>query len=69
MSALPDPTSPQVAEYLLAVLIALIGFAVARDAGATLRAVVHAPSRSCAVAIAVVKNLLAGHDGRSPSRP
>ena len=60
---LPDSVELEVAEYLLAALISLIGFAVARGAGATrLRAVVYALLvLSCAVAIAILKNLLAGH--------
>jgi hypothetical protein len=48
---------------LLGALISLIGFAVARGAGASLlRAVVYSLFvLVCAVIIAVLKNLLAGH--------
>jgi hypothetical protein len=47
----------------VAILISLIGFAVARDAGASLsRAVVYSLFvLVCAVVIAALKNLLAGH--------
>jgi hypothetical protein len=60
---LPDSVELEGAELLLAALISLIGFAVARRAGATLlRAVVYALFvLAGAVAIAVLKNLLAGH--------
>ena len=60
---LPDSAELQGAEYLLAALISLIGFAVARGAGASrMRAVVYALFvLAGAVTIAVVKNLLAGH--------
>jgi hypothetical protein len=60
---LPDSVELQGAEYLLAALISLIGFGVARGAGATLlRAVVYALFvLAAAVTIAVLKNLLAGH--------
>ena len=58
---LPDSMELEGAEFLLAVLISLIGFAVARGAGASLlRAVVYALFMLAgAVAIAVLKNLLA----------
>jgi len=60
---LPDSVELEGAEYLLAALISLIGFAVARGAGASLfRAAVYALFvLACAVTIAVLKNLLAGH--------
>ena len=60
---LPDSVELEGAEFLLAALIALIGFAVARGAGASLlRAVVYSLFvLVCAVIIAVLKNLLAGH--------
>jgi hypothetical protein len=60
---LPDSVELQGAEYPLAALISLIGFGVARGAGATLlRAVVYALFvLAAAVTIAVLKNLLAGH--------
>jgi hypothetical protein len=50
-------------ELLLAAFIALVGFAVARGGGATLaRALVYALLvLVVAVAIALVKNALAGH--------
>ena len=60
---LPDSVELEGAEFLLAALISLIGFGVARGAGASLlRAVVYALFvLVCAVTIAVLKNLLAGH--------
>jgi hypothetical protein len=60
---LPESAEVEGAEFLLAALISLIGFAVARGAGATLlRAVVYALFvLALAVAIAALKNLLAGH--------
>ena len=60
---LPDSLELEGAEFLLAALISLIGFAVARGAGASLlRAVVYSLFvLVCAVIIAVLKNLLAGH--------
>lgn len=60
---LPDSVEFEVAEFLLAALISLIGFGVARGAGASLsRAVVYSLFvLVCAVIVAVVKNLLAGH--------
>ena len=60
---LPDTVELEGAEYILAALISLIGFAVARGAGASLlRAVVYALCVLVgAVTIAVLKNLLAGH--------
>lgn len=60
---LPDSAEFEGAEYLLAAMISLIGYAVARNAGAPrMRAVVYAlVVLVAAVAIAVVKNLLAGH--------
>jgi hypothetical protein len=60
---LPDSVELEGAEFLLASLISLIGFAVARGAGASLlRAVVYSLAvLVCAVIIAVPKNLLAGH--------
>ena len=60
---LPDSREVEGAEYLLAALISLIGFRVARGAGASrLRAVVYALFVLLgAVSIAVLKNLLAGH--------
>ena len=60
---LPDSVELEGAEFLLAALISLIGFAVARGAGASLlRAVVYSLFvLVCAVTIAVLKNLLAGH--------
>ncbi len=60
---LPDSAEFEGAGYLLAALISLTGYAVARNAGATrVRAVVYALVVLVgAVAIAVVKNLLAGH--------
>lgn len=60
---LPDAVELEGAELLLAGLIALIGFGVARGAGASrFRAVVYAVLVLVgAVAIAVLKNLLAGH--------
>jgi hypothetical protein len=60
---LPDAVELEDAELLLAGLIALIGFGVARGAGASrFRAVVYAVLVLVgAVAIAVLKNLLAGH--------
>ncbi len=60
---LPDSAEFEGAGYLLAALISLIGYAVARSAGGTrMRAMVYALVVLVgAVAIAVVKNLLAGH--------
>ncbi len=60
---LPDSMELEGAEFLLAALIALIGFAVARGAGSSLfRAVVYSLAvLVCAVIIAALKNLLAGH--------
>jgi hypothetical protein len=60
---LPDSVELEGAEFLLAALISLIGFAVARGAGASrFRAVVYSLFvLVCAVMIAAVKNLLAGH--------
>ncbi len=60
---LPDSLELEGAEFLLAALISLIGFAVARGAGASrLRSVVYAMLvLAGAVAIAVLKNLLGGH--------
>jgi hypothetical protein len=60
---LPDSVELEGAEYLLAALISLIGFAVAQGAGASLlRAVIYALFvLAGAVTIAIVKNLLAGH--------
>jgi hypothetical protein len=60
---LPDSVELEGAEYLLAALISLIGFAVARGAGVSLlRAVAYALFvLACAVTIAILKNLLAGH--------
>jgi len=60
---LPESAEVEGAEFLLAPLISLIGFAVARGAGANLlRAVLYALFVLVfAVAIAAVKNLLAGH--------
>ena len=59
----PDSVEFACAEFLLAALVSLDGFAVARGAGASLlRAVVYALAvLVCAVAIAVLKNELAGH--------
>ncbi len=59
----PDSAEPEGAEILLAAWISLIGFGVARGAGASLfRAVVYALLVLVgAVAIAVLKDLLAGH--------
>ena len=63
MLLLPESAEVEGAEFLLAALISLIGFAVARGAGANLlRAVLYALFVLVfAVAIAAVKNLLAGH--------
>lgn len=60
---LPDSVEFEGAEFLLAALIALIGFGVARGAGASLfRTVVYSlVVLVCAVIVAAVKNLLAGH--------
>ena len=60
---LPDSVELEGAEFLLAALISLIGFTVARGAGASLvRALVYALFvLACAVTIALLKNLLAGH--------
>lgn len=60
---LPDSVEIEGAEFLLAGLIALIGFGVARGAGASrFRAVAYSLVVLVgAVAIAAVKNLLAGH--------
>ncbi len=60
---LPDSAELEGAEYLLAALISLIGFAVARGAGASRpRAVAYSlVVLAGAVTIAVLKNLLAGH--------
>ena len=60
---LPDSVELEGAEFLLAALISLIGFAVARGAGASLlRAVVYALFvLAGAVTSALLKNLLAGH--------
>jgi len=60
---LPESREFEGAEFLLAALISLIGFGVARNAGASLlRAVVYSLFvLVCAVTIAVLKNLLAGH--------
>jgi hypothetical protein len=67
---LPDSAELEGAEYLLAAPIFLIGFAVARGAGATvLRAVVYALFvLASAVTIAVLKNAWPGTD-ENPSRP
>jgi hypothetical protein len=58
-----SPESLELAELLLAGFIAVVGFAVARGGGATrARALVYALSvLVVAVAIALVKNALAGH--------
>lgn len=60
---LPDSVEFEGAEFLLAALISLIGFGVARGAGASLfRAVVYSLAvLVCAVVVAALKNLLAGH--------
>ena len=61
---LPDSAELEGAAFLLAALISLIAFYVARGAGASLRrAVVYSVVvvLVSAVAIAVLKNLLAGH--------
>jgi hypothetical protein len=60
---LPDYAELEGAEFILAGLIALIGFGVARGAGASrFRAVVYALAvLACALIIAVLKNALAGH--------
>jgi hypothetical protein len=60
---LPHSVEIQAAEFLLAALISLIGYAVARGAGASLsRAVVYSLCVLVwALLIAVLKNLLAGH--------
>ena len=60
---LPDSVELESAEFLLSALISLVGFAVARGAGASLfRAVVYALFvLASAVPIALLKNLLAGH--------
>jgi hypothetical protein len=60
---LPDSAELEGAEYVLAALISLIGFAVARGAGVSRpRAVAYSlVVLAGAVSIAVVKNLLAGH--------
>ena len=60
---LSDSVELEGAVYLLAALISLIGFGVARGAGASLtRAVVYALFvLAGAITIAVLKNLLAGH--------
>ena len=60
---LPDSVELEGAEFLLSALISLVGFAVARGAGASLfRAVVYALFvLASAVTIALLKNLLAGH--------
>ena len=63
MLVLPDSVELEGAVSVLAALISLIGFGVARGAGASLlRSVVYALFVLVgAVTIAVVKNLLAGH--------
>lgn len=60
---LPDSVEFEGAEFLPAALISLIGFGVARGASASvLRAVVYSVVvLVCAVIVAVLKNLLAGH--------
>ncbi len=60
---LPDSVELEGAEFLLAALISLAGFAVARGAGASLfRALIYALFvLASAVTIALLKNLLAGH--------
>ncbi|MFI6829165.1 hypothetical protein ACIBG5_18820 [Kribbella sp. NPDC050241] len=60
---LPDSSELEGAEFLLTALISLIGFAVARNAGASLsRAVAYSLFVLVgAVIIAALKNLLAGH--------
>ena len=59
----PNSVELEGAEFLLAALISLIGFAVARGAGASLFrvAVYSLVVLVCAVIIAVLMNLLAGH--------
>jgi hypothetical protein len=59
----PESVELELVELLLAAFIALVGFAVARGGGATLaRALVYALLvLVVAVAIALVKNALAGH--------
>jgi hypothetical protein len=59
----PDTAEREVAEYVLAALIGAVGFVVARGAGATrVAALLYACTvLVAAVAIAVVKNVLAGH--------
>ncbi|MFG1819829.1 hypothetical protein ACGFIF_39155 [Kribbella sp. NPDC049174] len=60
---LPDSAEFEGAEFLLAALISLIGYGVARGAGASLlRAVVYSVAvLVCTVIVAALKNLLAGH--------
>ena len=60
---LPDSVELEGAEFLLAALISLAGFAVARGAGASLfQALVYALFvLASAVTIALLKNVLAGH--------
>jgi hypothetical protein len=59
----PDDAEVAVIELVLAALIGAVGYAVARGAGATvLRSVLYAGTvLVIAVAIAIVKNALAGH--------
>lgn len=59
----PETAELEVAEFLLAAFIAVTGFTVARGAGAgRSRALLYAATvLLIAVAIAVVKNVLAGH--------
>lgn len=63
MLLVPETAELEVAEFLLAAFIAVIGFTVARSAGAgRSRALLYAATvLVIAVAIAVVKNVLAGH--------
>ena len=59
----PDSAELDVVRLVLAALIALVGYAIARGAGATpARSIVYAVSiLVVATAIALVKNVLAGH--------
>jgi hypothetical protein len=59
---LPESVEIEGAEFILAALISLIGLAVASAGASLIRAVVYALLvLGCAVTIAVLKNMLAGH--------
>lgn len=59
----PDSAELDVVRLVLAALIALVGYAVARGAGATTaRSIAYAVSiLLLATAVALIKNVLAGH--------